>query len=842
MVSACETTHNGSDPQNADMDLHYEWNFGDSNGAEAFTDHYNGKTVNANSEQQGLEAAYIYRQAGVYTITLTVKGKNENGDIIAASTTTLLNVGQYYVHLGGATGGTYTLTVNDETTDAIAFNAIPHEVVSALRSLPSLDSSNCRTGLLGMIELFGNLAGTSVTFSITSSLTGIVSTPSIIVEQASASAATVDVSDLSGLTAEYFDSTYDGSNGSSNGTESRPYTAFSSLKTFLEAGGSRVAWLKKNSNWDMSSRILFNTDNKEVIRVLCYGTGNDPILHQTTTLSNFFFTLGYGTSGTPRTTMGDFVFSGIDIRGEAVVKSFFSIASSGGTVGYPFASLRDVVLDSCTWSSSVVDPDQSGLFQGNNFNTPIYGTSQGGTTGSITLKSGASSTNDIYNGRRIVAIIDGVAEYATITDYDGTTKVATVSPSFSGTPDSNDRYVIHFHSCGSQHQGFHLWNCNLDALNSKNVAIVQNEMGSWFSFVGGSIRGGVGGLSLDHHVYMHTTGHNLIRGVQFGSATKNQCVNGNAHYLGGPVRYTLFDGCDITGTQNCIDLSNTDNIWIGHPDDGYFHNPIVQFCKIHSGQVSATQQNGILTYNLSEATLRYCEFWDNKQSHLTCSNTAGYLWQPRWYVYYNRFYSGAIYLQGSQSHYFRSNANHSVLDGFGNNEYCLLFYHTSLDVLDEWEADGNIWYSENTTNPFRDEVGFAEVSFATWQAAGNDPNGQSTDPNWSDPDNGVFVNTPVVGVDWPNGFTSLEYSTDGVTWSEYVNDADVAIAGTLHSIVYFRANTAMLTGTQIIAARSNAASVDTSEETINASLTGTASRKNVFVNANGQYFVLSYYE
>src|SRR5882762_9019752 len=59
-------------------DLELSWDFGDPTGTEVFTRPTDGVSVNAN-KQTGPEALYCYRIAGMYTITLTVRGKNGSG-------------------------------------------------------------------------------------------------------------------------------------------------------------------------------------------------------------------------------------------------------------------------------------------------------------------------------------------------------------------------------------------------------------------------------------------------------------------------------------------------------------------------------------------------------------------------------------------------------------------------------------------------------------------------------------------------------------------------------------------------------------------------------------------
>lgn len=813
MVSAQGSSHDGETPENAYMDLHYEWDFGDTEGVEEFVDRYNGKTVNANNEQQGQEAAYLYRSAGTYTITLTAKGKDESGNLVTASTTTLLTIGQHYLHLGGATGGTYTLTFEGQTTSAIPFNAAAIQIVASLRALPNLDATNVRTGLLGLIEFEGNWLGQSYSFTGDfAGLTGTVSTPSIRTESTSGSAASVSVSDLSGLTAQYFDSNYDGSNGAPDGTEDRPYTAFASLESFLEAGGSRVAWLKRGSSWAMDSRIKWDAAGHTTIRVLAYGTGDAPVLTQTTTSANFYWELAYGTVSAPNKTIGDFVFSGLSIVTSAAVKSFYIIAGANGTKGYPYARLHSLIVDSCTWTTSY--DGETGLWQASKYNLPTYGTCQGGTTGSVTLASGASSTTNAYVNRLIAVVIDGSVEYSTVTAYDGTTKVATVSPLFSGTPDSDDSYIIYLEMSGSQTKGVHIWNCDMDAGTSDQVAIIQSNMGEWHSIVGSTFVGGTGSLTYDHHVYMYTTGHALVKYVQFGAATKNLCINGNCNVFGGPLRHFCVDGSEFTGTQNGIDMSNTDNIWVGSEEDGYFDQPVLQFSKIHSGEIT-TQQIGVLSYNLKEATVRFCDFWDNGQAHISISNTANYPWQPKMWIYDCRFYGGRIEVRGSQAWYFHDNTVHAATGSVVQPPYCLRFYDTSASVISSWDADGNIWFNSNTTNPFYDaDGGSGEITFATWQAAGNDAAGSLTDPLWNDPGSGVFIDAPTVAVEWPAGFSSLEVSSDGVSWSAYTNNAAQSIGAALSTamVYYFRAVTDSSESDQDVVASYESDSLDSGGE------------------------------
>lgn len=72
-----------------------------------------------------------------------------------------------------------------------------------------------------------------------------------------------------------------------------------------------------------------------------------------------------------------------------------------------------------------------------------WGTAQAGGASSITLASGASSVNNIYNGLKIgIYAGTGAGQEKTITGYVGSTKVATVNSAWTTVPDNTSQYVI----------------------------------------------------------------------------------------------------------------------------------------------------------------------------------------------------------------------------------------------------------------------------------------------------------------------------------------------------------------------------------------------------------------
>ena len=72
---------------------------------------------------------------------------------------------------------------------------------------------------------------------------------------------------------------------------------------------------------------------------------------------------------------------------------------------------------------------------------------QSATLTTIVLDASASAIDDIYNNL-VIEITNGLAQNQArlITDYDGTTKTATISPDWSITPNSTSTFTIHRNS------------------------------------------------------------------------------------------------------------------------------------------------------------------------------------------------------------------------------------------------------------------------------------------------------------------------------------------------------------------------------------------------------------
>lgn len=115
--------------------------------------------------------------------------------------------------------------------------------------------------------------------------------------------------------------------------------------------------------------------------------------------------------------------------------SVFSVLSLPG-------SIADAVLDGAR-SSFTVGGSVGELMNWLAMLFSRVATAQAGGTSTITLDTGASASNDIYNGHKVkIQSGTGAPQSRTIVDYDGTTKVATVDEPWAVNPDNTSQFVL----------------------------------------------------------------------------------------------------------------------------------------------------------------------------------------------------------------------------------------------------------------------------------------------------------------------------------------------------------------------------------------------------------------
>lgn len=121
--------------------------------------------------------------------------------------------------------------------------------------------------------------------------------------------------------------------------------------------------------------------------------------------------------------------------------SVFVITPFGSVPGASAPTAAQVA--DAVWDEPMGDHQTEGSF-GTMLQAFHEGTAQAGTASSITLDAtGSSSTNDFYN-YAVVEIVagTGAGQSRQITDYNGTSKVASVAPDWTTTPSTDSEYVV----------------------------------------------------------------------------------------------------------------------------------------------------------------------------------------------------------------------------------------------------------------------------------------------------------------------------------------------------------------------------------------------------------------
>ena len=104
------------------------------------------------------------------------------------------------------------------------------------------------------------------------------------------------------------------------------------------------------------------------------------------------------------------------------------------------------------------------------------GLAQTGSANTITLDSGASATDDIYNGQYIRILAGtGDDQLRTITDYDGTTKVATVDKNWVINPDSTSVFATLPDGHSGREEFFEKWINNKLVMTPTGVILYDDD-------------------------------------------------------------------------------------------------------------------------------------------------------------------------------------------------------------------------------------------------------------------------------------------------------------------------------------------------------------------------------
>ena len=220
------------------------------------------------------------------------------------------------------------------------------------------------------------------------------------------------------------------------------------------------------------------------------------------------------------------------------------VASVSGNVGGSVASVTAVVSANVTeWGGTnvagVIPPDAMFLHSG---------TAQAGGASTITLDSGASSTNNLYQNQIIfIRSGTGAGQSAIITSYVGSTKVATIVGSWASNPDNTSVFtVLPFGSITTTVSGgvnVTQWNgTNVSPPNIAGVPLVD------LGYTKGSAStGAAGSVGIDWaHVANPTTAVNLSS-TTISTAQSIASVSGTVGSVTGAVGSVTGSVGSVTG-------------------------------------------------------------------------------------------------------------------------------------------------------------------------------------------------------------------------------------------------------------------------------------------------------
>lgn len=197
------------------------------------------------------------------------------------------------------------------------------------------------------------------------------------------------------------------------------------------------------------------------------------------------------------------------------------------------------------------------------------GTAQAGASGSITLAAGSSSTNDYYKGTIVYAVAGtGAGQCRLITAYNGTTKVATISPNWATNPDNTTKYI------------FQPWGYVESVVGA--VGSVTGAVGSVTGAVG-SVTGAVGSVT-------GNVGGNVVGSVASVSGNVGGNVTGSVGSVAtGGISSTSFASGAITATSIASNAITADKIATDAITTSQLADGTITAAKIASDAITAAK-------------------------------------------------------------------------------------------------------------------------------------------------------------------------------------------------------------------------------------------------------------
>lgn len=258
------------------------------------------------------------------------------------------------------------------------------------------------------------------------------------------------------------------------------------------------------------------------------------------------------------------------------------------------------------------------------------------------------------------------------------------------------------------------------------------SFGSFLGVTGGTFSGGGSDTIFHHHIYPKIYSFAKFRWITFQLAVaRSFCINGDLTFgVSVDSMGWTVDGCNLTGTQHGLDLSNSSNSQTGP----FLDRAVVQNNAFHVGQIGAQNSRGIYPNNPVNLVVRDNKFWGHTANDIEINSNDARCFLI---LYRNKFYkavdSPAYTCGGLAGGWIHGNVVEAD-PALGATRIATC--HPSL--LSTWSVDENQYYAGSAPTPFRNDDTSTGISWTAWKALGLDTTGTYADPGWIDPANGHF--------------------------------------------------------------------------------------------------------
>lgn len=651
-------------------DCDFTWDFGDPTGGEIFVHPVTGVNVNANSAQQGPEAAYVYRSPGTYTITLTITGQSGAG-FISKTITQTITVSAY-----NASGGVWYF---DQNATGANNGTSPTDAFTLMTG-GATDLTNLTAKLA--------LANVDLRFKRGSSWAVNQSTPGL------------GATDLGGYGAMIFGAATGPTRCSAYGSGANPLFTVSNISNAFTAFVDNGAGAGSPSG--VAGKVMtvtvapatplavgnYVTDNNQLgapAFISSFGTGtggtgsynlslpsNQNLASRTFNLpqlSGINMQNGSSSSAEPK---NDMVFSNIDFtRAGSLAVDMVTI--TGGQNHTSAGSIKDVYLDGSVYTSDITTQSNSNFLR-------VQSDSTAGTTSTLTnfmfWNCASTATNADASG--------GIGLFAEVVDW-----LAVVGSTFIGSASepSGATFDHHIYPDVNNHALFR-----------------------WNNFGSGLTPGG----------------------VTAGMQRRNFCINCNWDDPNGVFAYSQY-WCIaenmMTGTSRCHDAGNANN----DPTKTLYKNFVTQLNAIHDltadGSIPPSCVSTITirfncVYNINNG-----RFWGpDPVSKAVCSAA---LYNNKMYRSAGQGSGGMIdynTVGWTAKQFIRNN----ILQD--DETTAKVIDLIEADQISAGSViDYNQYWAPNDTDQKFHYSGSTAVSFASWQGAGLDGHGSVANPIWMTP-------------------------------------------------------------------------------------------------------------